>query len=254
MADKTTDYGLQNSNGLWTCIIPIDIDNDGDEDFLLGNLAPNTQFHASVKEPMTLCVNDFMHTRKTEPILCYYIQGQSYPYASKNEITEDMPVLKKKFLYYKDYATAHLTDIFTKEQMQGMMELKVNELKNCWLENTGKGKLLLHELPIPGQVSAIQGATTTDVNNDGKKEIYVAGNFYPFRVQLGREDAGKGVLLQWDASLHNLIQAPINTGICADGDVRDVLQVQTAKHEQLIVITKSEDSVQVIKQTEKNRL
>ena len=53
--DKTDEYGLQNSNGLWTCIIPMDIDNDGDEDFLLGNLAPNTQFKASEKEP-----SDFM--------------------------------------------------------------------------------------------------------------------------------------------------------------------------------------------------
>lgn len=252
LADKTNEYGLQNSNGLWTCIVPMDIDSDGDEDFLLGNLAPNTQFKASVEEPITLCVNDFMHSGKTEPILCYYIQGQSYPYASRNEMLEDMPALKKRFFYYKDYATAHLTDIFTPEQMKGMTELKASELKNCWLENLSNGKLLLHELPMAAQVSVIQGAAITDINNDGIKEIFAAGNFYPFRVQLGREDAGKGLLLQWNASLNNLIQSPLNMGICADGDIRDVLQIQTARHEQLIVIAKNGDSVQVIK--EKGRL
>jgi len=247
-ADKTNDYGLQNSNGLWTCIAPMDIDNDGDQDFLLGNLAPNTAFSASVKEPMTLCVNDFFHVGKTEPILCYYIQGQSYPYASRNEILEDMPALKNKFLYYSDYAKAHFTDVFSAEQRKGMTELKVNELKNCWLENKGNGQLILRQLPMAAQVSAIQGAAVTAVKSDGSKVIFAAGNFYPFRVQLGREDAGKGILLQWNNSTHQLVQSSLSMGIVADGDVRDVVQVKTAMQENLIVISKNGAPVQVIKQ------
>jgi hypothetical protein len=249
LEEKTETYGLRNSNGLWTCIVPMDIDGDGDEDFLLGNLAPNTQFNAAVEQPMSLCVNDYFKTGKTEPILCYYIQGKNYPYASRNEILEDMPVLKKKFFYYTDYAVAGFNDIFLPEQQKGMLDLKVNQLKNCWLENTGKGQLLLHELPIAAQFSAIQSAVITDVNNDGVKEIFAAGNFYPLRVQLGREDAGKGVLLQWDKNKHTLVQSNLLTGICADGDVRDVKSVETANHEQIIIISKNNESVQVIQPT-----
>jgi hypothetical protein len=247
-ADKTNEYGLQNSNGLWTCIVPMDIDNDGDQDFLLGNLAPNTQFSASVKEPMTLCVNDFFHVGKTEPILCYYIQGRSYPYASRNEILEDMPALKNKFLYYSDYAKAHFTDIFSGEQIKEMIELKVTELKNCWLENKGNGQLVMHQLPITAQVSAIEGAVVTDIKGDGQRQIFAAGNFYPFRVQLGREDGGKGILLQWNNSKHQLVQSSLPTGIVADGDVRDIVQVKTAMQQNLIVISKNGAPVQVIKQ------
>jgi enediyne biosynthesis protein E4 len=248
LEDKTDAYGLRNSNGLWTCIAPMDIDGDGDEDFLLGNLAPNTQFNASAGQPMTLCVNDYFKINKTEPVLCYYIQGKSYPYASRNEVLEDMPALKKKFFYYKDYAVASFNDIFTHEQQKGMVEFKANELNNCWLENAG-GKMILHELPIAAQFSAIQGAVITDINNNGIKEVFAAGNFYSFRVQLGREDAGKGILLQWDAKKHSLIQTNLSLGVCADGDVRDVLSVQNANHDQLIIISKNSDSVQVIKPT-----
>jgi hypothetical protein len=245
--EETHQYGLQHSDGLWTCIVPMDVDNDGDEDFLLGNLAPNTQFRASVEQPMTLHVNDFFQSGKVQPILCYYIQGESYPYASRNEIVEDMPALKKKFLYYRDYAVAHPDDIFTPAQMRGVRETRACELKNCWLENTGKGKLILHELPVAAQFSAIQGATVIDGDNDGAKEIFAAGNFYPFRVQLGREDAGKGILLRWDSISHHLIQSPLNMGIAADGDVRDVLQIHTANDDRLILISRNNDSVQVIK-------
>jgi hypothetical protein len=131
--------------------------------------------------------------------------------------------------------------------MQGLQELRAFQLKNCWLENTGKGKLLLHELPVEAQFSAIQGATVIDADNDGVKEIFAAGNFYPFRVQLGREDGGKGILLQWDNFSHHLVASSLNMGIVADGDVRDVLQIHTVKNEKLILISRNNDSLLVIK-------
>jgi hypothetical protein len=246
-SDASNEYGLQNTDGLWTCIVPMDIDNDGDEDFLLGNLTPNTQFNASAQKPMSLYVNDFLQTGKTEPVLCYYIQDVSYPYASRNEMLNEMPLLKKKFLYYKDYATAKFTDIFTADEMKGMLELKANELKNCWLENTGNGKFLLHELPVAAQFSAIQGAITIDMN-DGSKAIFAAGNFYAFNVQLGREDAGKGVLLRWNKSKHELESVASNANV--DGDVRDVIKVN-ANNRQLIIVSKNNDSTQVIQAVKK---
>jgi hypothetical protein len=245
--DKTEAYGLRNSNGLWTCIVPMDIDGDGDEDFLLGNLTPNTQFNATVQQPMTLCVNDYFKTGKPEPVLCYYIKDKAYPYASRNEILEDMPALRKKFLYYKDYAVAGLHEVFAPDQQKGMTELKAEVLKNCWLENAGD-KMILRELPMAAQFSAIQGAAITSIHNDGTKQIFAAGNFYPFRVQLGREDAAKGVLLQWDNKKHAVVQSNLSLGIYADGDVRDVLSVKSAQG-QFIIISKNNESVQVVKPT-----
>ena len=247
LIEQTSDYGLQQSNGLWTCIVPADVDDDGDEDFLLGNLAPNTQFKASTVKPMSLYVNDYFRLGKVEPLIFYYIGNKSYPYASRNELLEDMPMLKSKFFYYKDYAAADLNTIFTSEQQKGKLELKANELQNCWLENTGNGKLLLHPLPVALQFSPLQGAVSLDVNNDGVREIFTAGNFYPFRVQLGREDAGKGVLLQWDKMKHQLVVSNLQMGIQADGDIRDVSSVLTSRQEPMIIISKNNDHVQVIK-------
>lgn len=246
LEERTIDYGLGQSNGLWTCILPMDIDSDGDEDFLLGNLAPNTQFNASVQQPMILFVNDFSNSGKKEAIVCYSIQGKTFPYPSRNELLESMPALKKKFFYYRDYAIAGFDDIFSQEQRKGMLALTANELKNCWLENTGSDKLRLHRLPMEAQFSAIQGAVMADMNGDGSKEIFAAGNFYPFRVQLGNEDAGKGILLQWNKETSSLVPS-MRLGIFADGDIRHVLAIRTASEEQMIIISKNSDKVQVIK-------
>lgn len=246
LADQTKEYGLQGTNGLWTCIVPMDIDNDGDEDFLLGNLAPNTQFTATAEKPMSLSVNDFLHTGKTQCILSYYTGDKAYPYPSRNELLEEFPSFKKKFYYYKNYATASFNDVFTLEQQKGMSQLTANELKNCWLENKGS-QMVLRQLPIVAQFSTIQGAVQLDVDGDGTNEIFAAGNFYPFRVQLGREDAGKGVLLQWDAKKKVLTSSPLPLGVTVDGDVRDVKAINTNAGEQLLVIAKNNEPVQVIK-------
>jgi hypothetical protein len=195
---------------------------------------------------MSLYVNDFSRTGRSHAMLFSYIQGESWPYPSRNEIVDEFPWLKKKFLYYRDYATAQLNTIFTSEQMEGMQELKARQLKNCWLENKN-GKLVLHELPVPAQFSPIQNAVLTDVDHDGRKEILALGNFYPFRVQLGREDAGMGIFLQWDKKAGNLTESRLSKGVFMDGDIRDALTLQTAKKDNLIIVSKNNDSVQVFK-------
>lgn len=255
LEERSSDYGLEKTGGLWTRIIPADMDGDGDTDFLLGNLAPNTQLYASEKQPMTLCINDFMKNGTSIPLLCYYIQGVSYPYASRDEIVESMPGLKKKFLRFATYATATVKDIFTHEQLKGMLELYVHTVKNCWLQNQGnarlpdgQGKFILKELPAMAQFSAIQGAVMSDFNQDGKNEIFAVGNFYPFRVQLGREDAGKGILLQHAMDKNAFTVSGFNeTGVVSDGDIRDMVSVKTKTGKTIIVIAKNNDHVQVIK-------
>ena len=83
----------------------------------LGNAGTNTQFHVSEKEPMTEVVSDFDKNGSLDPILFYYIQGVSYPAFSRDEMADQIPGIKKKFLTHKSYATAKMDDLFTQEQL-----------------------------------------------------------------------------------------------------------------------------------------
>ncbi len=185
LVNATNAYGLGGTNGWWTRILADDFDNDGDTDIVVGNLGLNTQFKASANEPMSITYADFMGNGLIDPILCYYNQGKSYPYFSKDEIASQIPSLQKRFLHYADYADAQLSDMFREEQLQNAKSVEIKTLQSVFLRNNGHKKFDISALPPYAQISAANGMVSFDMNKNGKKDILLAGNFYPFRTQMG---------------------------------------------------------------------
>ncbi|MEO6289720.1 MAG: VCBS repeat-containing protein, partial [Ginsengibacter sp.] len=115
LTDQSPSYIHFASTGWWNRIHADDMDGDGDLDLIIGNWGLNTQFHVNEKEPMTIYYKDFDGNGTIDPVLCYYIDGVSYPYNSRDDLTEQLPGLKKKFLEYAPYAVATIHDMFTSE-------------------------------------------------------------------------------------------------------------------------------------------
>ena len=90
LRDISGQAGLDGLEGMWSALNVSDLDKDGDMDVVLGNCGTNNQFRASVKEPVTLYVNDFDDNGTIDPVMCYYIQGESYPMASRDELLEQI--------------------------------------------------------------------------------------------------------------------------------------------------------------------
>jgi hypothetical protein len=232
---------------MWSAVTATDVDGDGDIDFIMGNCGWNNQFKASEKEPMTLYAADFDDNGTIDPIICYYIQGKSYPMASRDELLDQIVPLRKKFVKYADYADAAVNDIFSKEKLQQAQVLHCEELASGILYNQGNNKFLFRALPLAAQFSKINSIVTGDFNKDGIPDIFVAGNFYPYRIQLGRCDASFGVLLKGKG--HEVYEAadPAQAGNYADGDIRAVAEVKNKAGERLLIIAKNDAAVQVLK-------
>jgi hypothetical protein len=109
---------LAGNKGWWNFILPVDIDNDGDMDLVAGNLGLNSRLKASDKEPVRLYYNDFDNNGKQEQIVSYYVHGKELPFANKDELQRQLPVIKKKFLYAEDFAKATMREIFSKEKLR----------------------------------------------------------------------------------------------------------------------------------------
>ena len=78
------------------------------------------------------------------------------------------------------------------------------------------------------------------------RTLLIAGNFFPYRTQLGRCDASLGLLLKGGSSGFQPVDAAVS-GLYIGGDVRRVLEIKNPSGLRLLVIARNDDAVQVLK-------
>ncbi|NID10601.1 VCBS repeat-containing protein [Fibrivirga algicola] len=219
--------GLAQTGGLWTCIVPHDLDHDGDTDFLLGNLGTNVQWKAKGDTTLTIMAADFNADGRIDPIICQRIDGTHIPLASRDELLDQINSLRKKYVRYADYAKATMETIFDAGTLAKAKELTVNTLQSSILENLGRGVFKLKPLPIDAQIAPVQGFIVQDFTGDGIDDILLAGNYFPLRVQQGRCDAGQGLLLKGTPKAGYVAVPPTHSGLYLTGDIRRLMAIPT---------------------------
>ncbi len=240
---KWTKASVSHLPGWWNFSLPIDIDLDGDMDFIAGNLGLNTRLKATEKEPISMYYNDFDDNGKFEQIITFYLQGKEIPFANKDEIQRQIPKIKKSFLYAEDFAKANLYDIFTKEKLKASKLVQAYHFANTLFINDGKGKFTAKALPWEAQISAYKSAVVLDANGDQWPDILMMGNFYDNNVQMGRYDADYGTLLI-NTGKQDFNAAPMN-GLSVKGQVRHIAPIQI-NQQQAFVLGMNSDSLRLI--------
>ncbi len=215
---------LPNSNGWWTRIKTADLDQDGDSDFVLGNWGLNTKFKASPQQPVTMFVNDFDQNNKSEFILNWYPpqDDQSYPFATKMEITKQLPNLRKQILKYEDYSSQTYESLFPATTREASIAYEAEYLESAVLWNEGT-QFSLQALPIEAQVAPVFAIAVNDWNDDGHTDIWLGGNFYALKPQVGRHDASRGVFLTGIGKKRFRPVSSAMSGIHVEGEVRDAV-------------------------------
>ena len=224
LVDESATWINQPMNGLWNKILAEDMDNDGDLDLIVGNHGQNSQIRVSESQPAEITFKDFDDNGTIDPIMSYYLDGKSYPMASRDDLLEHLPMLKKKFTDYKSYADAQITDLFSSSELASSTTLKANNLQTLYLENTGKS-LKIKLLPQQVQFSPVYAITTADINNDKKKDLILAGNLSTARIKFGKYDALEGIVLLGDGKGNFSYVSSDKTGLNLKGDVRSMEMV-----------------------------
>ena len=222
LQDASSQYIRFPSTGWWNRIAVADLDGDGRPDLILGNQGLNNQFTASPQHPLTLYYKDFNKNGTIDPIFCYYIGGVSYPAASRDDLTAEVPSLKKKFLEYHTYADATIHDLFSPEQLKGAGPLTAETLSTVWLQNKGDSGFILRSLPLEAQYGPVEAIAATDIDGDGHPDLVLAGGNQWTRIRFGRFRASHGILLLNDGKGNFRYVPQDRSGLQLRDDVRDV--------------------------------
>jgi enediyne biosynthesis protein E4 len=216
---------INTTYGWWNTVLCHDFDNDGDIDILGGNTGLNGRFHPNETEPVKLYVYDFDGNGQVEQILTHFQNHREVPFATHAELIKQLPSLKKKFLYAKDFAKADVAELIGKDKLKKSIVKQVNNLASMYFENNGKGVFTGYALPAPFQFSTQNAFHLTDINNDGKKEVLTAGNFFECNIEMGRYDSDYGHILEIGSNHNFTYQSLSNLGI--SGQVRRINEVKT---------------------------
>ncbi|MDJ1466865.1 VCBS repeat-containing protein [Xanthocytophaga flava] len=238
LKESTSSFGLPDSRGWWSAIAQADVDQDGDMDLLLGNAGINMQLRASEKQPLRCYGVDIDQDGRLDPLVSFYVQDKSYPLATRDELLGQVTPMRKRFINYGAYADATVEDILSPELRAKTQLLEAVELRSCWLENKGNSKFALKPLPDWAQFSSINGFLSSDFDGDGKVEVLAAGNFFPYKVQLGRSDALMGVLLRFEKGE---VQPILDKPLWLTGDIRDMAFIKFKNTSSRVVVSRNND-------------
>ncbi len=246
LVDRTSDYDLQDTSGWWNTIVASDMDDDGDIDFVAGNSGLNSRLRASGKEPVGLFIGDVDDNGSLDQILTYYNQGHEYPFISRDQLVRQVPFLKTRFLKYEAFRDVQIRDIFPTGSRNYLVKTAVN-FASAYLENTNDGKFTVHPLPTEAQLFPIFSLETDDVNNDGHKDILAVGNLSAVQPDIGRYDAGYGLILLGDGKgKFTAIRASIS-GFFVPGEGRDVKALRAANGGRLYLVGRNNDGLMLFK-------
>ncbi len=246
LEEVTEQFGFAKSNGLWNRLAVADLDKDGDLDLLTGNLGLNTRFTASADAPFRCYAKDFDNNGTLDPIVAFMEDGKIFPLMQKEVLVKQMPVLKKKFLYSKDYAKATMSDLWPQKDLDAALNLFCYHFETCWWENQG-GKFVRHRLPFQAQTSPVQGIVCDDFNADGNIDILMAGNKYGYEVETNPCDAGNGTLLLGDGKGNFAWLDNVQSGFWAQREARDLALLRGAGGKRIVVVANNNSKVQVFK-------
>ena len=230
MSDKYFPDALK---GWWNKMQFADMDGDGDLDMIAGNWGLNSPIKVSKNEPATLYYGDFDNNGSIDPLICYYIQGKSYPMASRDEMTDQIVSLRQKFPTYTAYSNTTLQDILSDEQLKSANKLEADYFETTYFENE-KGIFKAKKLPVEANFFPVYGIVTGDFDHDGKQDIILGGNTDHARIKIGKIDAGYGMMLKGDGKGNFEYVPQLKSGLEVKGCIRDIIKTSDKKGEKLI--------------------
>lgn len=229
--------------GGWQSVAVADIDNDGDQDLVMGNMGENFYLKPSAQAPQRIWINDFDGNGITDKIMTRTVGGKEVTVFMKRDLTDQLPSVKKLTLKHEDFAQKSIQDLFAADLLKKSQVKTINYAPSCIAVNEGNGTFRVRPLPYSVQLSCINSIHCTDIDKDGAVDLVMGGNCFAFLPQFARMDASFGQVLLNDGKGGFRELSPRQSGLELTGVIRDIREVPARNGRCLLVLQNDEKPV-----------
>ena len=237
--EVTDQMGMNGTTGWWNTISQNDLDGDGDQDFIVGNLGQNYKFKASSEKPFHIYSADFDGNQSMDIVLAIYDGDNEVPVRGRQCSSEQMPFVAQKFPSYNSFADAKVDDIFG-DNLEKALHYEAKMFESVILINDG-GKYQIKKLPTEAQFSSVNSILTADFNEDGHTDLLLGGNLFGSEAETTRADASLGLLLKGNGKGNFQAMSPEESGFVIPYDVKDMDLIKLGKNKKAAVLVASND-------------
>jgi hypothetical protein len=221
--------GLADTHGWWNAITAADMDNDGDMDYVAGNWGANSFFKASLDKPVLLYANDFDGNGTIDPVVFRNVNGVVAPFVNRDLFCSQMPFYNNQYYSFEKYANATLDNMFTDKLKASSLVLKATEMRSSYVENIGDGQFKVSALPNVAQLAPVYGIQLLDVNEDGNKDIILAGNTSDKHFESGPRYGFNGLVLLGNGKGRWQPTAVSQSGFYTPGEAKAMVVLNSGK-------------------------
>jgi len=226
---------LLEQKGWWYTIIETELNDDGQPDYILGNVGLNLKFKTSSEKPFKVYATDFDDNGSNDIVLTKQYNGEYVPVRGRECSSQQMPFIKEKFKTYEEFAKATLTDIYG-EKLSESFYAETNTFESIALISDTNFSYTIETLPIEAQMFPLLSIAQVKPEQESGPTFILAGNIYETEVETPRLDAFSCVGLRYNDKQHKFeIISNQSIGIFLPYNVKQLLTINTNDHLNVLV-------------------
>jgi hypothetical protein len=228
--------------GWYQTISAVDYDNDGDEDYFVGNYGENNKFHPTQDKPLHIYANYFDDNESYDIALSKEEKGELFPVRGKECSSQQTPFLNEKIGTYSEFSNSTIIDVYGKDNIETALHLKATTFSSYYIENKGNGNFVFSVLPNEAQFGPTLDFEFLELNNDDTLEVIGIGGIYDAEVETIRYDASNGYLIKngeldltYNVGLLNITEEESKNSECITIDDSEYLIIKMVNSELKII-------------------